>query len=136
METPSKFWRDWKYSKYRLLLFLLLKHLYASFLSWTKRLIELLIQGGSLSSHAIVSCKIKLHNIFLIVLLNKLTMSLTFIFWNDFSHWKNWKPLIAFQIWSTFVLLKCHTLRSYGGGKTALRLNLMNTIWWGQFWCK
>ena len=33
MEIPSKFWRDWKFSKYWLLLLLLLKRLYASFLS-------------------------------------------------------------------------------------------------------
>ena len=133
METPSKFWRDWKFSKYWLLLLLLLKGLYASFLSWIKRLIELLIQGGSLSSHVITSRGIKLCNIILIVLLNKWTMSLTFIFGNDFSHWK---PLIAFLIWSIFAFLKCHISRSYRGGKTTLRLNLANTVWWWKVWCK
>ena len=102
-------------------------------LSWIKRFIELLIQGGSLSSHVIISCGIKLCNIFLIVLLNKWTMSLTFLFWNDFSHWK---PLIAFLIWSTFAFIKCHTSRSYGGGKTTLGLNFANIIWWWQFWYK
>ena len=131
MEIPSKFWRDRKFWKHWLLLLLLLKRLYASFLSWIKRLIELLIQGGSLSSHVIVSCGIKLCNIFLIVLLNKWTMSFTFIFWNNFSHWKS---LIAFLIWSAFALWKYHTSRSYEGGETTLRLNLANTIWWWQFW--
>ena len=92
-----------------------------------------LIQGGSLSSHVIFSCRIKLCNIFLIVLLNKLSMSLTFIFWNNFS---NSKPVIAFLIWSTFAFLKCHTSGSYGGGKTTVRLTLGNTIWRWQFWCK
>ena len=86
-----------------------------------------------LCHHVIISCGIKLYNMFLIVLLNKWTMSLTFIFWNDFCHWK---PLIALLIWSTFAFLKCQTSRSYGGGKTTLRLNLANTIWWWQFWCK
>ena len=130
---PSKFWRDWRLSKYWLLLLLLLKRLHASFSSWIKRLIELLIQGGSLSSHVITSRGIKLCNIILIVLLNKWTMSLTFIFGNDFSHWK---PLIAFLIWSTFAFLKCHISRSYRGGKTTLRLNLANTVWWWKVWCK
>ena len=110
---------------------LLLKRLYASFLFWIKRLVE--IQGGTLSSHVIISCGIKLCNIFLIVLLNKWNMSLTFIFWNDFSQWK---PVIAYVIWSTFAFLKCHTSSSYGGRKTTLRLNLANTIWWWKFWCK
>ena len=41
---------------------LLLKRLYASFLSWIKGLIELLIQDGSMSSHVITSCGIKLRN--------------------------------------------------------------------------
>ena len=97
------------------------------------RLIELLIQSGSLSSNVIVSCGIKLCNIFLIVVLNKWTMSLTLIFWNDFSHLK---PLIVFLIFSTFAFLKCRTSRSYGGEKTTFRLNLANTIWWWPCWCK
>ena len=62
-----------------------------------------------------------------------MNMPLTFIFWNDFSYWKPW---IAFLIWSTFAFLKCFTSRSSEGRKTTLRLNLENTIWWWQFWCK
>ena len=83
--------------------------------------------------HVIISCGIKLCNIFFIVLLNKLTMPSTFIFWNNFAHWK---PLTAFLIWSTFGFLKHHTSCSYGGGKATLRLNFAKTIWWWQFWCK
>ena len=128
-----KFWRDWKFSKCWLLLSLLLKRFYASFLFWIKRLIELSIQDDLCYRYLIISCGIKICNIFLIVLVNKWIMSLTIIFWNNFSHWK---PLIAFLIWLTFTFRKCHTLRSYGGGKTTLRLNLENTIWWRQFWCK
>ena len=129
MESPIQFRRDWKFLKCWLLLLLLLKRLYVWFLSWIKCLFELSVQGGSLSSHVIISCGIKLYNIFLIVLFNKLTMSLTFLFWNYFS---KWKPLIAFLLWLS---LKCYTSGSYGGGKTTLRLNLANTIWWWQYWC-
>ena len=137
METPSKFCKDWKFSRYQLLLPLLLKCLYALFLSWIKCLIELLLQGGSLSSHGIVSCGITLCNIFLILLLNKWTMSLTVIFWNDFSHRK---PLIAFLIWSTFAFLKCHISRSYASEKTTLRLILakhyFDTWFHHQIWLR
>ena len=60
------------------------------FLSWVIRLIELLIQGGSPSSYVTGCCEMKLRNMFLIVLLNKWNMSLTFVFWNDFSHGNHW----------------------------------------------
>ena len=76
---------------------------------------------------------ILLCNIFLIVLLNKWTMSLMFILCNNFFHWK---PLIAFLIWSTFAFLKCYTSRSYWSGKINFKINLENTIWWWKFWCK
>ena len=46
------------------------------------------------------------------------------------NHW------LAFLIWSTFAFSKCHNSRLYGGGKTTLRLNLADNIWWWQFWCK
>ena len=108
-----------------------IKRIYASFLSRIKNLIELSIQGGFLSSHVIISCGIKLCNIFVIVLLNKWTKSLTFTFWNGFSHWK---PLIGFPTW-TICFWKCYTSHSYGGQKI-LRLNLANTISWWQFWRK
>ena len=77
--------------------------------------------------------ELKIFNIFLTVPLNKWTMWLTFIFWNDFSYWK---PLIPFLICSAFAFLKCHTFRSYEGGKTTLKLNIANTFLQWQFWCK
>ena len=46
------------------------------------------------------------------------------------------KRLIVFLIWSTFAFGKCQNPRLYGSEKTTLRLNLANTIWWWQFWCK
>ena len=55
IEAPRKFWRDLKFSDC-----CLLKHLYVSFLSWIRHLIDLLIQGGSLSSHVIILYGIKL----------------------------------------------------------------------------
>ena len=57
----------------------------------------------------------------------------TFIFWNDFSHWKR---LIPFLTCSAFAFLKCHTFRSYEGGKTTLKLNIANTFLQWQFWRK
>ena len=45
-----------------------------------------------------------------------------------FSNVSQWKPLIAFLIWSVFTFLKCHTSRSYENGQTTLRLNRANTI--------
>ena len=46
-----------------------------------------------------------------------------------FSHWT---PLTAFLIWSTLAFLKYHTSRTYGGGRTTLRLNLAKRSIIGQ----
>ena len=101
------------------------RHFYLRF-----KALLLSIQAGSLSSNVIISCEMKLCDIFLTVLLNKWIMSVTFIFCNDFFHWK---PLIAFLIWSTWkygLIIKIDNMGWFMNQffQSELRRNTINSI--------
>ena len=83
---------------------------------------ELLMQGGSLSWHVIILCRIKLYDIFLIVLPEDTR--------------RRFNLVMTFSNMVNIYFFENAILHAYGGGKTTLRLNLANTMWWRQFWCK
>ena len=83
---------------------------------------ELLMQGGSLSWHVIILCGIKLYDIFLIVLPEDTRC--------------RFQLVMTFSNMVNIFFFENAILHAYGSGKTTLRLNLANTMWWRQFWCK
>ena len=76
---------------------------------------ELLMQGGSLSWHVIILCRIKLYDIFLIVLPEDTR--------------RRFNLVMTFSNMVNIYFFENAILHAYGGGKTTLRLNLANTMW-------